>query len=659
MKINDHLLVWNTMFVKIRDIRNIIVMNVGKPEFYRLPSSAFIYIVKGHANIWLDDQLHSAKRFHLLHGGKGMELTIIAEEEVEYYLILYQVQSDKTEKKDKNKQPEIQFYQYSFLPMHPVILFDKVSEMFRVWQSVSELDQLQTRALFYQFIYETYRQLQEQNVEPIKPDLFALAMRYIHEFYMRPLTLEEIAEAIDCSAGHLSRIFKSKLDASPIHYVGLVRVRRTKELLLRTEATLQEIAERVGFSDAHSLSRSFKKYIGVSPASYRKEVSNVGKDQELPPMMQGFAVLKNDKCRYTDFDNNYQYQIGGRELMQGKTKLTVMTMMLCMTLLLGACSSASNANGGQPSNSTGVVEAPPTTTGEGQQAEQVEQATTRIVSTVKGDVEVPLEPKRVAADQYMGHLLKLGIKPIGVREFMLSEGWLERAGITADYLADIEDMGGFPMNLEKLTYLEPDLIIGSVEDNIEQYEKIGTTVHIPYWEGESTAGPLEKFRRISQVFGKEKEAEDWINEYLLSAETARKQIEGVVKEGETVSVIQITDKVIYVLASEGGNYGSSTIYETLQLPPTEQAASMKEGFEAVSQEVLPQYLGDHIFVYNGLPEPTELLFETDIWKGIPAVKNNHVYVYGNEFNDEFVMEDPFSLELQLETIVQLLLKNKK
>lgn len=35
---------------------------------------------------------------------------------------------------------------------------------------------------------------------------------------------------------------------------------------------------------------------------------------------------------------------------------------------------------------------------------------------------------------------------------------------------------------------------------------------------------------------------------------------------------------MYVLAAEGGNYGSATIYQMLKLPPTEKALHMKDGF---------------------------------------------------------------------------------
>lgn len=107
---------------------------------------------------------------------------------------------------------------------------------------------------------------------------------------------------------------------------------------------------------------------------------------------------------------------------------------------------------------------------------------------------------------------------------------------------------------------------------------------------------------------------------------------------------------------EGGNYGSVTIYQMLQLPPTKQALEMEEGFENVSLEVLPEYLGDHVFVYVNSKEDADEIFNSAIWKGTQAVKNGQVYMYG-EFGDEFVMEDPYSLELQLEKITNLLLES--
>jgi ABC-type Fe3+-hydroxamate transport system, periplasmic component len=662
MKLDNHIRLWNQVYVELVDIRSNRMERAEELRGYRLPASAFLYIKRGMGRVWLDGAEHRIRPDYLIHGGKGTSLTIAANEELTYYLILYRVSPPVPVRRDFARLMEegnpFQF-RYVFAPRYPLPLGDKVEQMLRGWQEATDLSKVQVKSLFYQFIYELLWQLHQQQIKPAKPDMVTLAVRYIEENYHQPLTLDAIAKALDYSSGHLSRLFKTELHTSPIHFLAQVRVLRTMRLLAETEATLQEIAESVGFPDAHSLSRSFKKHTGVSPTYYRQNKDKLAEDQDLPSAMQGIAVSRKTPPFYTVNENDYQ-QITGRELdMQKKSKIAAMTTVLSLSLLMGACSNSTNPaseSSAQPSASAKASE-PAATASASASTQQETEPTTRTVSTPKGDVVVPADPKRVAADQYMGHLLKLGIVPVGVRTFMMDEGWMAEAGIGQETLANVEDLGGFPMNLEKLTALEPDLIIGSVEDSIEQYEKIGTTVFLPYWTELSTAGPLEKFRSVSDIFGKREEAEQWIAEYEKKAAEAREKIKGVVKDGETVSIVQIADKVVYVFAAEGGNYGSSTIYEMLQLPPTDIAKSMKEGFESISVEKLPEYMGDHIFVYYGAKEATDEMMNSKLWKGLSAVQNNQVYVYGNEYYDEFVMEDPFSLEQQLDTIVGLLLGN--
>lgn len=663
MRLTEHTVLWNYASVKIMDVRYTIMGQGEVLRSYLLPASAFLYTVRGSARVWLDGKDQAAKRFHVIHGGKGLCLDIAAEDRFEYYMILYKAiiplpcRREILELMERSNPFQSQ---YAFGPYDPLHLFDKAEQMYSEWKRTSSLEKLHVKSLFYQFVYGLMRQMHDQGIEPFKPDLAAQAVRYIRERYSRPVTLEMLAGDLECSVGYLSKLFKEKMNTSPIHYLGEVRVNEAIKLLLQTDATLQEIAERVGYPDGHTLSRSFKRYKGVSPARYRMQWSLQDAGEDLPYARGRFAIPPNKRKFYSgDIENHYHYKGEADLSMYRSVKLTAMTVILCLSLLLGACSNGANSNGASQTPSQNVETPASATAGNaGESQKAAPQAETRIVSTLKGDVEVPAEPQRVASDQYMGHLLKLGIIPVGVRDFMLTEAWIEKAGIPQETMDKIENLGGFPMNPEKLIELEPDLIIGSIEDNIEQYQKIGTTVFIPYWEGLSTAGPLEKFRRISEVFGKEQEADQWIAEYQQKVEDAKQQIAGIIKEGETVSVVQLSEKAIYVLAAEGGNYGSATIYQMLKLPPTEKAATMEDGFANVSLEVLQDYLGDHVFVYVNSEEDAESIMNSEIWKAAPAVKNGHVYMYG-QFGDEFVMEDPYSLELQLERIVNVLLESRK
>ncbi|MDO5479350.1 MAG: helix-turn-helix transcriptional regulator, partial [Clostridia bacterium] len=69
------------------------------------------------------------------------------------------------------------------------------------------------------------------------------------------------------------RIFKSAAKTSPIKYINYLRLEKAKNLLSESSLKVSEIAVQVGFSDSFYFSRLFKKETGVSPASFKKNIS--------------------------------------------------------------------------------------------------------------------------------------------------------------------------------------------------------------------------------------------------------------------------------------------------------------------------------------------------------------------------------------------------
>lgn len=657
MQTDPHILLWSYAEAQVLDIRHVLLELGEEVRSYRLPASSFLYAVRGRACIMLDGSAHQTERFHVLHGGKGMCLDILPlERTFEYYLIFYKAALSLS--RDRRVQRLLEQHnpfqlQYGFIPRYPVALYEQAVRMFQEWRQSGPLERLHIKGMFYQFVHEVFRQLQEQGIRMTVADPVEQVIRYIHEHYRESVTLEVLAQFFNYSAPYLSKQFRRKTGFSIIDYLIKARVDKAMDLLVKTNMSIQEAAESVGYTDVSYFARVFRKHAGMSPKQFREDTAKRQKGSFHPVNWRAFSLAPDKPGRYIDnsSDNDYQYrQEGENTIMYRNAKPNLAAvMLLCVTLILSAC-------GGTPKTSsipTGGTSQPG--------AAAVQEATakegTRMVSTLKGEVEVPAEPNRVVSDQYFGQLLKLGIIPIGVRSFMLGETWIEKAGISKATLAQIEDLGGFPMDLEKLVDLKPDLIIGSREADIEKYQKIGTTVFLPYWEEGATTGPLNKFRRIAEIFGKQQEAEQWIGEYEQKVEEAKKKIVGIVKPGETVSVVSLKDgKSLIVFAAEGGNYGSPTIYQMLQLPPTEHALNMKEGYMDISLEVMPQYMGDHIFVFGSKDAGADDILSNEVWKSLPAVKKGQVYMYGSfSENGEFIMEDPYSLELQLESIVSVLM----
>lgn len=88
--------------------------------------------------------------------------------------------------------------------------------------------------------------------------------------YSRKLTLEEIASRVSLSTSYLSKIFKEETGQTVIEYLTEIRLKRARELMLEEDLSLEEVAQRVGFSDASYLSRVFKREEGITPGQFKQ-----------------------------------------------------------------------------------------------------------------------------------------------------------------------------------------------------------------------------------------------------------------------------------------------------------------------------------------------------------------------------------------------------
>jgi AraC family transcriptional regulator len=91
------------------------------------------------------------------------------------------------------------------------------------------------------------------------------AVEYIQDQLDTDLTVSGIAQAVDLSPYHFTRLFKESTGQSPHQYVVDVRVRKAKELLTTGKFTISEAAHQVGFVDQSHLTRHFKRVFGLPP----------------------------------------------------------------------------------------------------------------------------------------------------------------------------------------------------------------------------------------------------------------------------------------------------------------------------------------------------------------------------------------------------------
>ena len=99
-----------------------------------------------------------------------------------------------------------------------------------------------------------------------------MAKDYIALHYSEPFTLTEIAEYVELNASYFSNLFKTETGMNFSEYLLNVRMDKAKELLKDPKIRIYEIGQLVGYEDAVSFGRAFKKKWGISPKEYRNLV---------------------------------------------------------------------------------------------------------------------------------------------------------------------------------------------------------------------------------------------------------------------------------------------------------------------------------------------------------------------------------------------------
>jgi len=93
----------------------------------------------------------------------------------------------------------------------------------------------------------------------------------VHAKMEDEVTLCEMAQSVELSTAHFSRMFRKSTGESPHHFVLRHRVERAKEMLRASEARVLDVAVACGFKTQQHFARVFRRVCGVSPTEYREE----------------------------------------------------------------------------------------------------------------------------------------------------------------------------------------------------------------------------------------------------------------------------------------------------------------------------------------------------------------------------------------------------
>lgn len=115
------------------------------------------------------------------------------------------------------------------------------------------------------FIIKRSRQENEDLIQDVK--------HRVIERLAEGITLNQLSKELAVSTGHLSQLFQQQTGQKFSEFLDGVRADQARELLKTTDKKIYEIAKRVGFSDPYYFSFWFKKQVGISPTTFRENLS--------------------------------------------------------------------------------------------------------------------------------------------------------------------------------------------------------------------------------------------------------------------------------------------------------------------------------------------------------------------------------------------------
>jgi len=611
MNIEEYGALWEHITIRLLDIRIMTVNTSEDPNTWTLPSNAFLLITNSKGKIWLGQAMHHIKGAYILHASKGMRLDCLAKKPMEIHVLSYSsTESEKpiAERSQTYTGAESLQVSFGFEPTYPLPLIEIMQLIYRQWNELQSAGRIQTKALFYQWLAEMLKQMQEQRKKRTKLDRVNQAVRYLNRHYAEPLKVEQVAEMLECSPRYLNQLFQLQLNMSPSRVLSQIRMEQALKLLVSTKGTLQEIAERVGYENGYTLSRYFKKHYGVSPEFYRKRRESSIPDVD-PKTFQPHALLES-----------HYSGCSGRTLSIVEANQTRPNQEII------------DLKGVQVRKSSAAT---------------LPRARTRMLATSMGEITIPNKPSRVVVDWNLGEVLALGVTPLGAPHSLI-----ESNQMLEPYIYDqVQDIGNHNfISLEKVLELEPDLIITWNPAAYASYARIAPTV---VYGGSGNGSVAEEIREMGRILNRRTEAETWIKEYVRRVHTLQQTITGKVSAEKTFTVIDPNWGEHITLVGNTGTRGGKAAYGLLNLKPAGKVRQelLEPGLEYldIARSAVGRYVEDYLLVLDNGPRHGLDQASGKPWQ--KSIETDHCQIINLDWNRYF-LSDPLSAVLQAEEMAE-------
>ncbi|APO48277.1 hypothetical protein BS614_16845 [Paenibacillus xylanexedens] len=145
----------------------------------------------------------------------------------------------------------------------------------------SDIQQVETlegiQEILQKWLKEVYRNYVSVNETKSHRAMINELRIYIEEHFDDPdLSLKHLSDRFQISGKYASYLFKEEFEMKFVDFLVKLRVEKACRLLSASDMAVQDIALQVGYANAISFGRVFKRIMGVTPGDYRKQSGKQG-----------------------------------------------------------------------------------------------------------------------------------------------------------------------------------------------------------------------------------------------------------------------------------------------------------------------------------------------------------------------------------------------
>ena len=129
---------------------------------------------------------------------------------------------------------------------------------------------------FEEKIIDTFEKIMEKTHSDYSEGDRSLTDRvteFIHDNYNSDISLNDISCHFNVTGGYITKIIKNKSGLAFKDYLNAYRIKKAKEFFKNDpDIKINDAAKKTGFNNPSSFIRMFKRYEGISPGEYMKNM---------------------------------------------------------------------------------------------------------------------------------------------------------------------------------------------------------------------------------------------------------------------------------------------------------------------------------------------------------------------------------------------------